>query len=193
MFCTRVAWVCLVWYVCCCVRRRLLSNVFATNERRVMGLYDVPLSIYLLGFGMGSMLANFHMCSIMLVLRAVLNMLVWNESPRGPMCFSECNVVSDECAVPTPLHCATCRCARWLSYVLLEYTTAKQHTNTATQQQNCTTTQEDNNTTAKQYNTTSHKHNNTTTQQHKRITQRQNNITQLHTNTTTQLHNNTQG
>ena len=36
---------------------------------------------------MGSMLANFHMCSIMLVLRAVFNMLVRNTSPRGPMCF----------------------------------------------------------------------------------------------------------
>ena len=27
-----------------------------------MGLYEVPLSMYLLGFGMGTMLANFHMC-----------------------------------------------------------------------------------------------------------------------------------
>ena len=34
------------------------------------------------------MLANFHMCGIMLVLRrAVFNMLVRNASPRGPMCF----------------------------------------------------------------------------------------------------------
>ena len=41
----------------------------------------------LLGFGMGTMLANFHRCGIMLVLRAVFNMLVRNESPRGPMCF----------------------------------------------------------------------------------------------------------
>ena len=36
-----------------------------------MGLYDVPLSMYLFDFGMGTMLANFHMCGIMLVLRAV--------------------------------------------------------------------------------------------------------------------------
>ena len=41
----------------------------------------------LLGFGMGSMLANFHMCGIMLVLRAVFNMLLRNASPRGSMCF----------------------------------------------------------------------------------------------------------
>ena len=30
-----------------------------------MGLYEVPLSMSLLGFGMGNMLANFHMCGIM--------------------------------------------------------------------------------------------------------------------------------
>ena len=52
-----------------------------------MGLYEVPLSISLLDFGMGTMLANFYMCGIMLVLRAVLNMLVRNAGPRGPMCF----------------------------------------------------------------------------------------------------------
>ena len=53
-----------------------------------MGLYEVPLSMSLLGFGMGTMLADFHMCGIMLVLRAVFNMLVGNASPRGTMCFS---------------------------------------------------------------------------------------------------------
>ena len=52
-----------------------------------MGLSEMPLSMCLLGFGMGTMLANFHMCGIMLVLRAVFNMLVRNASPRGPMCF----------------------------------------------------------------------------------------------------------
>ena len=36
---------------------------------------------------MGTMLANFYMCGIMLVLRAVFNMLVRNASPRGPVCF----------------------------------------------------------------------------------------------------------
>ena len=49
-----------------------------------MSLYEVPLSMSLLGFGMGTMLANFH---IMLVLRAVFSMLVRNASPRGPTCF----------------------------------------------------------------------------------------------------------
>ena len=32
-------------------------------------MYDVPLSMFLLCFGMGTMLANFHMYGIMLVLR----------------------------------------------------------------------------------------------------------------------------
>ena len=43
--------------------------------------------MFLLGFGMGTMFNNFHICGIMLVLRAVFNMLVRNASPRGPMCF----------------------------------------------------------------------------------------------------------
>ena len=52
-----------------------------------MGLYEVPLSMSLLDFGMGTMLASFYMCGIMLVLRAVFNMLVRNASPRGSLCF----------------------------------------------------------------------------------------------------------
>ena len=52
-----------------------------------MGLYEVRLSMPFFGFGIRTMLANFHMCSIMLVLKAVFNMLVRNASPRGPMCF----------------------------------------------------------------------------------------------------------
>ena len=41
----------------------------------------------LLCFGKGTMLANFYMCGIMLVLRSVFYMLVRNASARGPMCF----------------------------------------------------------------------------------------------------------
>ena len=52
-----------------------------------MVLYEVPLSMSLLGFGMETMSANFHMCGIMLVLRAVFHMLVKIASLRGPMCF----------------------------------------------------------------------------------------------------------
>ena len=54
------------------------SPVSAITERRDMGLYEMPLSMSLLGFGMRTMLANFHM----LLLRAVVNMLVRNASPR---------------------------------------------------------------------------------------------------------------
>ena len=58
--------------------RKLFSNVFAITERRHMGMYELLLSMILLGFGMGTLLANFHMCGIMLVLRAIVNMLVRN-------------------------------------------------------------------------------------------------------------------
>ena len=69
MFSTRVAWVCLVGLRLC--KEEGSSPVSAITERRDMCLYEVPLSMSLLGFGMGTMLANFHMCGIMLVLRAV--------------------------------------------------------------------------------------------------------------------------
>ena len=59
MFCTRVAWVCLVCLLLCKeegsspVSLQLLSG-------GIIGLYEVPLSVSLLGFGIGTMLANFH-------------------------------------------------------------------------------------------------------------------------------------
>ena len=80
-----VEWVCLVCLRLC--KEEGSSPVSAITERRDMGLYEVPLSMSLLSFGMGTMLATFHMCGIMLVLRAVFIMLVRNASPRGPMCF----------------------------------------------------------------------------------------------------------
>ena len=55
MFCTRVAWACLL--LC---KEEGFSPVSAITERRYMGLYEVPLSVSLLGFGIGTMLANFH-------------------------------------------------------------------------------------------------------------------------------------
>ena len=74
-----------VLYVCGYVR--LFSSSFAITERNDMGLYEMPLSMSFLGFGIGTRLTSFHMCGIMLVLRAVFNMLVRNVSPRGPMYF----------------------------------------------------------------------------------------------------------
>ena len=47
----------------------------------------MPFSMTLLGVSMGIMLANVHMCGIMLVLIAVFNMLVRIASPRAPVCF----------------------------------------------------------------------------------------------------------
>ena len=49
-----------VWYVVVMYGRRLFSSVFAITERRDMGLYEVPLFVSLLGFGIGTMLVNFH-------------------------------------------------------------------------------------------------------------------------------------
>ena len=58
MFCTRVAWVCLVCLLLC--KEEGSSPVSTITERRDMGLYEVPLSVSLLGFGIGTILANFH-------------------------------------------------------------------------------------------------------------------------------------
>ena len=58
MLYTRIAWVCLVCLLLC--KEEASSPVSAITERRDMGLYDVPLSVSLLGFGIGTMLANFH-------------------------------------------------------------------------------------------------------------------------------------
>ena len=69
MFCTRVAWVCLVCLLLC--KEEGSSPVSAITEKRDMDLYGVPLNMSLLDFGIGTMLSKFHMCGIMSVLRAV--------------------------------------------------------------------------------------------------------------------------
>ena len=38
----------------------VFSSVIAITERRDVALYEVPLFVSLLGFGIGTMLANFH-------------------------------------------------------------------------------------------------------------------------------------
>ena len=58
MFCACVAWVCLVCLLL--YREEGSSPVSAITERRDMGLYGVQLFVALLGFGIGTMLANFH-------------------------------------------------------------------------------------------------------------------------------------
>ena len=49
-----------VWYVCCYVREEGSFSVSDITERGDMGMYEVPLSVSSLGFGIGTMLANFH-------------------------------------------------------------------------------------------------------------------------------------
>ena len=51
---------CDVWYVLCYVWKNHLLKCFAITDRRDIGLYDVPMSMSLLGLGIGMMLANFH-------------------------------------------------------------------------------------------------------------------------------------
>ena len=57
MFCTRVAWACLVCLLLC---KEEGSSPVSLQLLRGGGLYEVPLSVSLLGFGIGTMLANFH-------------------------------------------------------------------------------------------------------------------------------------
>ena len=71
--------------VCCYVRKKALLQCLQLLRGGIWAC--MPLSMSLLGFGMRNMLSNVHMCGIILVLRAVLNMLVRNGSPRGPVCF----------------------------------------------------------------------------------------------------------
>ena len=80
-----IAWLCLVCLLLCKVEGSF--PVPAITERRDMGLYEVPLSMSLLGFGMGTMLVNIHMCGIMLVLRAVSTGFVRNASPKEGLCI----------------------------------------------------------------------------------------------------------
>ena len=58
MFCTRVAWACLVCLLLCKEEGSSPVSAITETEGRDMGLYEVPLSVS--GFGIGTMLANFH-------------------------------------------------------------------------------------------------------------------------------------
>ena len=82
MFCTRVAWVCLV-----CLRLCKEEGSSAVSLQLLRGVIWACMRCPCLCWGFGTMFANFYMCGIMLVLRAVFNMLVRNANPRGPMCF----------------------------------------------------------------------------------------------------------
>ena len=51
-----------------------------------MGLYELPVFMSLLGFGIGIILANVHVCAMMLF-NAMLYMLVRYASPSVPIWF----------------------------------------------------------------------------------------------------------
>ena len=81
---------CCVW--CCGMLlvmygRRAFSRVFEITESSEIGRKDVPVLWSLSGFSIGMMLASFHMCGMMLVLRARLKVLVRYVRPSGPMCL----------------------------------------------------------------------------------------------------------
>ena len=58
MFVPVFAWACLACLLLC--KEEGSSPVSAMTERRDMGLYEVPLFVSLLGFGIETMLASFH-------------------------------------------------------------------------------------------------------------------------------------
>ena len=69
MLCSAVFVECLVLNPCCvmmfgmfCLMYGIItfSSVFAITDRRDIGLYDVPMLMYLLGLGICMMLASFH-------------------------------------------------------------------------------------------------------------------------------------
>ena len=82
---TRVAWVYLICLLLC--KEDGSSPVSLQLLKGGICACMMCPCLSLLGIGMGSMLANFHMCGIMLVLKTLFNMLVRNASPREPMCF----------------------------------------------------------------------------------------------------------
>ena len=82
--CSTVTVECCILYPCCVgvfgMFERLCKEegsypVSAITEWRDMGMYEVPLSMSLLDFGIWTMLANFHICGIMLVLRICLGVV----------------------------------------------------------------------------------------------------------------------
>ena len=50
-----------VWDIVCDVWQQCLLQCFAITERNEIGLYDVPIYMALLGFGIGMMFASFYL------------------------------------------------------------------------------------------------------------------------------------
>ena len=54
----------------------IFSSSLAVGDSREIGLYESPLCTSLLGLGMGTILASFHMCGIMFLFSDMLYVLV---------------------------------------------------------------------------------------------------------------------
>ena len=67
-----------------CDRMIFFSSVFAMGESSAMGLYDVPWVVSLPCLGIGIILATFHVCGIVFVLRERLNIAVRYVSAVTP-------------------------------------------------------------------------------------------------------------
>ena len=74
-----------VWYVCCYVGRSLLSNVIAITGRYVVWACMRYPCLCLCGFWDRDYVSQLPCARFLL--RAVLNILVRNASPRRPVCF----------------------------------------------------------------------------------------------------------
>ena len=59
MLCTHITWVC---FLLC-----KDDGSSPVSLQLLRGLYEVPLSVPLLGFGIGTMLANFYVCGFVFV------------------------------------------------------------------------------------------------------------------------------
>ena len=65
----------------------IFSRSLEMGDMREMGLYEVPMFGSLLGLRMGMMFANFHMCGMVFVFSARVNVCVRYRSASGPRCF----------------------------------------------------------------------------------------------------------
>ena len=77
--------------VCCYVRKKALLQSLKLLRGGISASMRFSLFVFLLCFEMGTMLTNFHMCGIMLLLRSVLNRL---ESVLGARCLVYQDLVS---------------------------------------------------------------------------------------------------
>ena len=65
----------------------VFSSVFGITEWSEMGLYDIPMFMVSVGFGISMKFASFHVWGMMLLFSDMLYMLVRYASPNGPMCL----------------------------------------------------------------------------------------------------------